>query len=224
MCLFTKLDVVLLTKQDSSPSDNLNFCVPITARSRKSRIRGALVYLEDGEFLSLSLTDNCCFCGQKTLDTLTRVLARHVYNLDLNDLPLDRLSEQKSKRQKKSVSQRGSVSTEQTRETESTSETKHMTDSSSGELDLTSSITKPYLQINDKQKNLLLCLMMVGVWIIHYLCPSSTRKLNSGLSEVQLYNEQGVQVVKGLLANHHQTEQKILLLAVYLKHEGFKLM
>ncbi|XP_011503584.1 PREDICTED: ral GTPase-activating protein subunit alpha-1 [Ceratosolen solmsi marchali] len=36
----------------------------------------------------------------KTLDTLTRVLARHVYNLDLNDLPLDRLSEQKSKRRK----------------------------------------------------------------------------------------------------------------------------
>lgn len=66
------------------------------------------------------------------------MLARHVYNLDLNDLPLDRLSEQKSKRQKKSVSQRGSVSTEQTRETESTSEAKHTTDSSSGELVLRS--------------------------------------------------------------------------------------
>ncbi|XP_034941098.1 probable Rho GTPase-activating protein CG5521 isoform X3 [Chelonus insularis] len=36
----------------------------------------------------------------KTLDTLTRVLARHVYNLDLNDLPLDRLSEQKSKKRR----------------------------------------------------------------------------------------------------------------------------
>ncbi|XP_074027407.1 probable Rho GTPase-activating protein CG5521 isoform X2 [Leptinotarsa decemlineata] len=34
----------------------------------------------------------------KTLETLTRVLARHVYNLDLNDLPLDRLIEHKSKR------------------------------------------------------------------------------------------------------------------------------
>lgn len=135
--------------------------------------------MEDGEFLPLSLTYNCCFCGQKTLDTLTRVLARHVYNLDLNDLPLDRLSEQKSKRQKKSVSQRGSVSTEQTRETESTSETKHMTDSSSGELDLKSSITKPYLQIKGEQKNLL-CLMMVGVWILlttcaHLALESSTR-------------------------------------------------
>ncbi|XP_011301901.1 probable Rho GTPase-activating protein CG5521 isoform X2 [Fopius arisanus] len=36
----------------------------------------------------------------KTLDTLTRVLARHVYGLDLNDLPLDRLSEQKSKKRR----------------------------------------------------------------------------------------------------------------------------
>lgn len=141
--------------------------------------------MEDEEFLPLSLTYNCCFCGQKTLDTLTRVLARHVYNLDLNDLPLDRLSEQKSKRQKKSVSQRGSVSTEQTREAESTSETKHMTDSSSGELDhnlvkVFYSLTKPYLQINDEQKNLLLCLMMVGVWILlttcaHLALESSTR-------------------------------------------------
>jgi len=34
----------------------------------------------------------------KTMETLTRVLARQVYNLDLKDLPLDRLSEQKSKR------------------------------------------------------------------------------------------------------------------------------
>lgn len=28
------------------------------------------------------------------------MLARHVYNLDLNDLPLDRLSEQKSKKRR----------------------------------------------------------------------------------------------------------------------------
>ncbi|KAJ8941367.1 hypothetical protein NQ314_010430 [Rhamnusium bicolor] len=34
----------------------------------------------------------------KTLETLTRVLARHVYNLDLTDLPLDRLTEPKAKR------------------------------------------------------------------------------------------------------------------------------
>nr|CAD7424624.1 unnamed protein product [Timema monikensis] len=36
----------------------------------------------------------------KTLETLTRVLARHVYNLDLTDLPLDRLTEQKAKRRR----------------------------------------------------------------------------------------------------------------------------
>lgn len=40
----------------------------------------------------------------KTLETLTRVLARHVYNLELTDLPLDRLSEQKAKRQRKGIS------------------------------------------------------------------------------------------------------------------------
>lgn len=40
---------------------------------------------------------------QKTLETLTRVLARHVYGLELNDLPLDRLSEQKAKRMRKGL-------------------------------------------------------------------------------------------------------------------------
>lgn len=37
---------------------------------------------------------------QKTMETLTRVLAKHVYNLDLLDLPLQRLSEQKEKRRR----------------------------------------------------------------------------------------------------------------------------
>lgn len=32
------------------------------------------------------------------MDTLTRVLARHVYNLDLADLPLDRSNDQQNKR------------------------------------------------------------------------------------------------------------------------------
>ncbi|XP_064603064.1 ral GTPase-activating protein subunit alpha-1-like [Liolophura sinensis] len=36
----------------------------------------------------------------KTMETLTRVLAKHVYNLDLLDLPLQRLSEQKEKRRR----------------------------------------------------------------------------------------------------------------------------
>ncbi|XP_050302652.1 probable Rho GTPase-activating protein CG5521 isoform X3 [Anthonomus grandis grandis] len=34
----------------------------------------------------------------KTMETLTRVLARHVYNLDLMNLPLDRLNDHKNKR------------------------------------------------------------------------------------------------------------------------------
>lgn len=34
------------------------------------------------------------------METLTRVLARQVYGLDLNDLPLERLSEQKEKRRR----------------------------------------------------------------------------------------------------------------------------
>lgn len=36
----------------------------------------------------------------KTMQTLTRVLARQVYNLNLQDLPLDRLAEQKGKRRR----------------------------------------------------------------------------------------------------------------------------
>lgn len=43
----------------------------------------------------------CFSFVQKTLETLTRVLARHVYDLDLNDLPLDRLSEQQAKKQRR---------------------------------------------------------------------------------------------------------------------------
>lgn len=40
----------------------------------------------------------------KTMQTLTRVLARQVYNLNLQDLPLDRLAEQKGKRRRVGVS------------------------------------------------------------------------------------------------------------------------
>lgn len=35
-----------------------------------------------------------------TMETLTKVLARNLYNLDLHDLPLDKLSEQKQKKHK----------------------------------------------------------------------------------------------------------------------------
>ncbi|XP_078483616.1 ral GTPase-activating protein subunit alpha-1 isoform X2 [Ciona intestinalis] len=37
----------------------------------------------------------------KNMETMTRVLARHVYKLELQDLPLDRLTEQKHKKQRK---------------------------------------------------------------------------------------------------------------------------
>ncbi|XP_066993863.2 probable Rho GTPase-activating protein CG5521 isoform X2 [Anabrus simplex] len=47
----------------------------------------------------------------KTLETLTRVLARHVYNLDLTDLPLDRLTEQKAKKRRGGVSGKQSAGT-----------------------------------------------------------------------------------------------------------------
>ncbi|KAJ9597262.1 hypothetical protein L9F63_011866, partial [Diploptera punctata] len=43
----------------------------------------------------------------KTLETLTRVLARHVYNLDLTDLPLDRMTEQKTKKRRGGKQQSG---------------------------------------------------------------------------------------------------------------------
>lgn len=34
------------------------------------------------------------------METLTKVLARNLYSLDLSDLPLDKLSEQKQKKHK----------------------------------------------------------------------------------------------------------------------------
>lgn len=40
------------------------------------------------------------FFQQNTMDTLTRVLAKQVYGLDLTDLPLQRLTEQKEKRRR----------------------------------------------------------------------------------------------------------------------------
>lgn len=37
------------------------------------------------------------------METLTKVLARNLYSLDLSDLPLDKLSEQKQKKRKGKV-------------------------------------------------------------------------------------------------------------------------
>lgn len=48
----------------------------------------------------------------KTMQTLTRVMARQVYNLNLQDLPLDRLAEQKGKRRRGATSQQLSGSRE----------------------------------------------------------------------------------------------------------------
>lgn len=65
---------------------------------------------------------------------MTRVLARHVYNLELTDLPLDRLSEQKAKRQRKGISiTRNAVSAgQERRESESPQEIKMAPDISTG--------------------------------------------------------------------------------------------
>ncbi|XP_040580670.1 ral GTPase-activating protein subunit alpha-1 [Lepeophtheirus salmonis] len=49
---------------------------------------------------SLTLWEELFREWSKTMETLTRVLARQVYNLDLNDLPLDRLSERAAKKKR----------------------------------------------------------------------------------------------------------------------------
>ena len=47
---------------------------------------------------SLTLWEELIREWAKTMETLTRVLARQVYNLDLNDLPLERLNERALKK------------------------------------------------------------------------------------------------------------------------------
>ncbi|XP_036363522.1 ral GTPase-activating protein subunit alpha-1 isoform X5 [Octopus sinensis] len=49
---------------------------------------------------SLTSWDELIKEWSKTINTLTRVLARQVYNLDMHDLPLDRLTEQKEKKRR----------------------------------------------------------------------------------------------------------------------------
>ena len=49
---------------------------------------------------SLTLWEELVREWAKTMETLTRVLARQVYNLDLNDLPLDRLNERAQKKRR----------------------------------------------------------------------------------------------------------------------------
>ncbi|CAL8089966.1 unnamed protein product [Orchesella dallaii] len=53
-----------------------------------------------GVLSQLTFCDELITEWSKTMETLTRVLSRHVYNLDLANLPLDRLTEQKSKKRR----------------------------------------------------------------------------------------------------------------------------
>lgn len=53
------------------------------------------------------------------------------------------------------------------------------------------------------KQNILLCLIVVGVWIINYLCPPRILKLDSGHIRVELSNGRGVQAVKDPRTNYH---------------------
>ncbi|XP_055382867.1 probable Rho GTPase-activating protein CG5521 isoform X2 [Condylostylus longicornis] len=53
-----------------------------------------------GVLTNLTYRDELIIEWDKTMQTLTRVLARYVYNLNLQDLPLDRLAESKGKRRR----------------------------------------------------------------------------------------------------------------------------
>lgn len=62
----------------------------------------------------------------------------------------------------------------------------------------------------NKQKKLFLCLLMVIVWVLDYLCPSNILKLDSSQTLFEIYNGRGAQVIKDPHANQHKTEQKVL--------------
>ncbi|XP_059376849.1 ral GTPase-activating protein subunit alpha-2 isoform X3 [Carassius carassius] len=65
---------------------------------------------------SLSHWEELVFEWASIMDSLTAVLARHVYSLDLHNLPLDKLSEQKEKKQRgRGVSQDSQKSTDAAR-------------------------------------------------------------------------------------------------------------
>lgn len=68
----------------------------------------------------------------------------------------------------------------------------------------------------NRQKNLVLYLLMVGVCVLDYLFPSPLIKLDSDQTQVETYNERGAQLVKGPKANQHKTEQKVILFFVDL--------
>lgn len=58
------------------------------------------------------------------------------------------------------------------------------------------------IDVNNKIKNLL-CLILVGLWRIDYLCHSPIVNLNSGLTRVQHYGVIGAQVVNDPHVNQH---------------------
>lgn len=64
------------------------------------------------------------------------------------------------------------------------------------------------LQLYNKQKNSLICLMLIGVWILEHMCPPTIYSLDLCLTRVLFCNVRGAQVVKDLHYNHQQTEQK----------------
>lgn len=68
-----------------------------------------------------------------------------------------------------------------------------------------------------KQKNFVHCLLMVGVSILDYLCPSPSVNLDSNETRVEIYNDRGAQVAKYPHANQHYTKQKVLLFVFHLQ-------
>lgn len=74
----------------------------------------------------------------KTMQTLTRVMARQVYNINLQDLPLDRLAEQKGKRRRVGNAQQASGAQESIRRS-----TVAKTETCDDQTDESSSIDRP---------------------------------------------------------------------------------
>lgn len=58
----------------------------------------------------------------------------------------------------------------------------------------------------------LLCLVVVGTWILDYLYPSPIRKLNLNVTGVKFYNGRWTHVVNDPHTNHHQIKQNVLFI------------
>lgn len=64
---------------------------------------------------------------------------------------------------------------------------------------------RDYLQTHNKQKNRPLHLMLIGEWNHDSMFPSFVLKLNADLTEIELYNGNGAQEVKGLNTDYYYT-------------------